>query len=106
VTRKKESTVPETEYLLLWVDPRDGIATDDIKSAGGGWVFRRWDGEIHDGPWNTSLRQDAGLDALTRWASDHLGRPVTAHLASRPRRLVPYRFRGCGDTTIYHVEPA
>jgi hypothetical protein len=66
-----------SEHLLLWVHPRDGIATSAIKDSGGAWILRYWDGAIHDGPCNSGLRENADPAALARWASAQLGRQVS-----------------------------
>lgn len=101
------SRVSETgEYLLLWVRPRDGIATDAIRGNGGAWMLRYWDGRIHDRSCNFDLTERTGPALLARWACGQLGYPVTLTRTDRPRWWVPPRFRDCGETTVYGITPA
>jgi hypothetical protein len=94
------------EYLLLWIDPRAGIATGAVKANRGGWLLRYYDGANHTVAWNLSLPEIAGPTLLAEWATQVLCQPVTATLRSQPRRWVPYRFRDCGEGTSYSIAPA
>jgi hypothetical protein len=98
------------EYLLHWVDPRAGIATDAIKRNGGAWMLRYYNATrtppLSDGPCNYDLTEYADAVTLAPWVASQLGYPVTLTLTGKPRRWVPYRFRDCGEGTHYDVTPA
>jgi hypothetical protein len=91
------------EHLLLWIDPRDGIASEGVKANGGAWLLRYYDGAIHDGPCNLDLPENAGSAELVQWVSGQLGYPVSLAKNSSPRRWLPYRLRQCGEGTAYAV---
>jgi hypothetical protein len=91
------------EYLLLWAWWRAGMATRAIQDNGGAWVLRYYDGDIHDGPCNFDLPEKTDPAPLALWVSGQLGYPVTLAQTGRPRWWVPYRLRGCGETTVFSV---
>lgn len=97
------ATTGASRHLLLWVDPRAGIATEAIQRNGGGWLLRCCDGAIHDGPCNLDLPEGTDPGALAQWASGQLGYPVTVTRTRSPRRWLPYQLRDCGETTVYDV---
>jgi hypothetical protein len=94
------------EYLVLWIDPRDGIARAAIKRNRGGWLLRYYDGTIHDGPCNLDLPENADPAALAQWVSGQLGDPAILAKSSSQRRWIPYRFRECGEGTAYDITAA
>lgn len=98
----------DVEYLLLWVDPRDDVATAAVKDHGGAWLLRVFvRGTVHDGPY---LCQPENTDpaTLAGWVTSQIGRPAAlTRTRRRSSRWLPYWLRRqlhpCGDGTIYRV---
>lgn len=94
------------EHLLLWVDPRAGIAGAAIRDNGGAWLLRFYDGAVHDGPGVLDLTEETDPDVLAQWVAGQLGYPVILTRMSGPRWWLPYGLGERGETAAYRVTPA
>lgn len=99
----------ETEIVLHWIDPKDGIADVGIIANGGTWLIRHWDEFQHrlvEDARNIILPETADPAALTAWVTAQLGRPVTLTQDRPGRRWLPARLRLCGVGICYTITPA
>lgn len=94
------------EHSVQWIDPRAGIATDEIKASGGGWMLRYYDEAAgppgQNGPVNLWLPENTPPSRLAEWASMELGRQVVLTGERRPRRCRP----GSGSAASIPASPA